>query len=154
MSKSQVEERSQRVLAFILVKYDGPRCLWWSWWEYVLKEERVGILRDQMVGERERKERYQSVCLEFLGKIIMQLSNMGKEWCDRWFGAGGQWLRAWFSTHEDEVEIRIASPAGSWAHAFGGLEWPPLSTLQFPGYPSCLTLIFTSYHHWLSEAQN
>ena len=38
------------------------------------------------------KERYQkllqSFCLEFLGKIIMQLSNMGEDWWDRWVGAG------------------------------------------------------------------
>ena len=66
----------------------------WLHFEYVLKAERVGILRDQMVVRERGKERYQklhqSVCLEFLGKIFLQLSNMGKEWCDRWFGAGGR----------------------------------------------------------------
>ena len=33
----------------------------WSHFEYVLKAERVGILRDQMVGERERKRKVSKI---------------------------------------------------------------------------------------------
>lgn len=38
----------------------------WPHSGYVLKAERVGILRDQMVGERERKRKLSKITSKFL----------------------------------------------------------------------------------------